>query len=261
MEKLTEKQNYIFMIIGVVIFIVGLIVGLLIGMNINTNKTTNNEEKNIVANDTNTENMKNTAKTTEPAPYKPKLSKEERLQTALSVTMSEAEISSLKETVVKDEEDYGDNYQDFTGYEYAYKREPDRIYFKSPKVEGFYKFEKDDENYSHLLEVTEDRMSYSVIEDYNLYCFTPDSISTMMTSGDNYIIFDYDNTDLSEVDENFQHDLIFRFNANTRLFRLATSLSYYKDLTLVEDLGKNEFVTDTTISGYKYITSLYNSGN
>lgn len=98
-------------------------------------------------------------------------------------------------------------------------------------------------------------MTYSAWEDYNLYCFTPDSISNMMTSGDNYIIFDYDNENLSESNENFQKDLIFRFNANTRLFRLVTSLSYYKELILVEDLEKSEFATDTTISGYKYMTN------
>ena len=51
-------------------------------------------------------------------------------------------------------------------------------------------FDKEDENYEHLLEVVEDRMHYSVIDDYNLNCFTPVSINTMMTSGENYIIFD-----------------------------------------------------------------------
>jgi len=136
----------------------------------------------------------------------------------------------LKSTVEHDEADYGDNYQKLEGFEYTYKREPDIIYFKSSKADGFYCFEKTDENYSHLLEVVEDRMFYSVIEDYNLYCFTPDSINRMMTSGDNYIIFDYDNGELKETDVDFQKDIIFRFAEKTRLYRLATYLSYNKDL-------------------------------
>ena len=52
-------------------------------------------------------------------------------------------------------------------------------------------------------------MHYSVIDDFNLNCFAPDSINTMMTSGENYIIFDYDNGTLSEFDENYNKDIIF----------------------------------------------------
>lgn len=256
MEKLTEKQNYIFMIIGVVIFIVGLGIGIVIGMNLNkVEEVSNNQE--VIENNTNTQNEQNTTETKIASkPYVPKLSKEERLKTALSVTMAEEEFNQLKATVEKDETEYGDNYADFTSsaYSEAYKREPDRIYVKLPKIEGFYKFEKNDENYSHLLKVALDRISYSVMEDYNLYCFTPDSISTMMTSGDNYIIFDYDNIDLEKDDENYQKNLIFRYNQNTRLFRLATSLCYNEDLILVEELDRTEFATNTNISGYRYIT-------
>ncbi len=255
-----DKQIYISMIIGVIIFILGLIVGLIIGMNINRTEKVDNKglEENIVSQNVNNEitEIENTAVANtinQEKEYKPKLSKEDRKKTSLAVTMSTEEKSELKATVEKDEADYGNDYQKFTSYRGAYKREPDTIYFKSPKVEGFYKFEKDDENYKHLLEVSEDRMSYSVMEDFNLYCFTPDSVSTMMTSGDNYIIFDYDNKDLEEGDIDFQKPLVFRFNTNTRLFRLATSLSCDKDLILVEDLGKKEFATDTKISGYKYM--------
>ena len=122
------------------------------------------------------------------------LIKEKEKQTSLAKLMSKSEINKLKETIEKDETDYGDNYQKFEIYNpYVYKKEPDRIYFKSSKIGAFYVFEKEDENYKHLLEVTEDRMHYSVIDDYNLNCFAPDSINKMMTSGENYIIFDYDN--------------------------------------------------------------------
>lgn len=167
--------------------------------------------------------------------------------------MTEEEFSKLKAQVEKDEADYGNNYQEFTYCANTYRREPDRIYFKAGNQEGFYLFEKENENYKHLLEVSEDRMAYSVMEDYNLYCFTPDSINTMMKSGDNYIIFDYDNGNLTEYDSSFHKDLIFRFSENTRLYRLASYLSYDKDLISKEKLEKKEFATNTNISGYKYM--------
>ena len=100
-------------------------------------------------------------------------------------------------------------------------------------------------------------MFYSSIEDYNLYCFTPDSINTMMTSKENYIIFDYDNENLSEYDDNFQKDLIFRFLENTRLYRLVSYLSYFKNATKRDELNKQEFATNTNISGYQYMMSNY----
>ncbi len=188
------------------------------------------------------------------------LIKEKEKQASLSALMSESEINKLREAIEKDEVDYGDNYQEFKTYNpYVYKKEPDRIYFKSSKIGAFYVFEKEDENYEHLLEVIEDRMHYSVIDDYNLNCFAPDSINTMMTSGENYIIFDYDNGTLSEVDENYNKDIIFKFLENTRLYRLVTYLSYYKEPILKSDLPKKEFANNTSMNGYKYMT--YIDGN
>jgi hypothetical protein len=184
-----------------------------------------------------------------------KLIEEKEKQSSLAMLMSESEINKLKETVEKDEADYGDNYQKFDkNYPYAYKKEPDRIYFKSSKIGAFYVFESNDENYKHLLEVVEDRMHYSVIDDYNLNCFTPVSINKMMTSGENYIIFDYDNENLSEYDKNYNKDIIFRFLENTRLYRLVTYLSYYKDSVLKSDLPKKEFANNTSMTGYQYMT-------
>lgn len=183
------------------------------------------------------------------------LIEEKEKQTSLTAFMTENEINKLKETIKKDETDYGDNYQEFKTYNpYVYKREPDRIYFKSSKVGAFYVFEKEDENYKHLLEVAEDRMHYSVIDDYNLNCFAPDSINTMMISGENYIIFDYDNGTLSKFDEEYNKDIIFKFLENTRLYRLVTYLSYYKEPILKRNLPKKEFANNTSISGYQYMT-------
>ncbi len=183
-----------------------------------------------------------------------KLIKEKEKQTSLAKLMSESEIKALKETVKKDEADYGDNYQKFETYNpNQYKKDPDRIYFKSSKIGAFYVFEKDDENYEHLLEVAEDRMHYSVIDDYNLNCFSPHSIHKMITSGENYIIFDYDNGTLSESDENYRKDLIFKFLENTRLYRLVTSLAYDKEPILKDNLPKKEFANHTHMTGYQYM--------
>ena len=168
----------------------------------------------------------------------------------MSKVYSKSEIEKLKATVEKDEADYGNSYQDFKSFNpYVYNKDPDRIYFKSSKIGAFYVFEKDDENYAHLLEVAEDRMSYSAMDDYNLNCFSPDSINTMMTSGKNYIIFDFDNSSMEG-----NRDIILNFSENTRLYRLVTYLSYYKDSILKKDLPKEEFANDTNMNGYQYMT-------
>ena len=226
MRKITKKQMLIFIIVSIVLLGIGFIGGFYTKILIDEDQ----------------------------------LIKEKEKQTSLSALISESEIIKLREKIEKDEADYGENYQEFKTYNpYVYKKEPDRIYFKSSKIGAFYVFEKEDKNYEHLLEVIEDRMLYSVIDDFNLNCFAPDSINTMMTSGENYIIFDYDNGTLSEFDENYNKDIIFKFLENTRLYRLITYLSYYKEPILKSDLPKKEFANNTSMSGYLYMT--YIDGN
>lgn len=226
MRKITKKQMLIFIIVSIVLLGIGFIGGFYTKILIDEDQ----------------------------------LIKEKEKQTSLSALISKSEITKLREKIEKDEADYGDNYQEFKTYNpYVYKKEPDRIYFKSSKIGAFYVFEKEDKNYEHLLEVIEDRMHYSVIDDFNLNCFAPDSINTMMTSGENYIIFDYDNGTLSEFDENYNKDIIFKFLENTRLYRLITYLSYYKEPILKSDLPKKEFANNTSMSGYLYMT--YIDGN
>lgn len=226
MRKITKKQMLIFIIVSIVLLGIGFIGGFYTKILIDEDQ----------------------------------LIKEKEKQTSLSALISESEITKLREKIEKDEADYGDNYQEFKTYNpYVYKKEPDRIYFKSSKIGAFYVFEKEDKNYEHLLEVIEDRMHYSVIDDFNLNCFAPDSINTMMTSGENYIIFDYDNGTLSEFDENYNKDIIFKFLENTRLYRLITYLSYYKEPILKSDLPKKEFANNTSMSCYLYMT--YIDGN
>lgn len=226
MRKITKKQMLIFIIVSIVLLGIGFIGGFYTKILIDEDQ----------------------------------LIKEKEKQTSLSALISESEITKLREKIEKDEADYGENYQEFKTYNpYVYKKEPDRIYFKSSKIGAFYVFEKEDKNYEHLLEVIEDRMHYSVIDDFNLNCFAPDSINTMMTSEENYIIFDYDNGTLSEFDENYNKDIIFKFLENTRLYRLITYLSYYKEPILKSDLPKKEFANNTSMSGYLYMT--YIDGN
>lgn len=221
MKKFTKKSIIIFIIIGIILVGVGFIGGFY-------TKTSMDEAQ---------------------------LIKEKERQTSIAALMSESEISQLKAKIEKDEEDYGNDYQEISEYyPSVYKKEPDRIYFKSSKIGAFYAFEKEDENFKHLLEVVEDRMHYSVIDDYNLNCFTPDSINKMMTSEKNYIVFDYDNENSSEFDGNYNKDIIFNFSENTRLYRLVTYLSYYKEPILKSNLPKKEFADNTYISGYKYMT-------
>lgn len=171
------------------------------------------------------------------------------------VSVGPMEKANLRLQIEKDEADYGDNYQEFTHQ--AYQRKPDRIISKMGDQDGFHIYEKTDKHYAHLLEVAEDRMFWSTCEDYNLWCFTPDSVDTMMTSGDQYIIFDYDNDTTDVTDPDFQRDLVFRFTDQTRLYRLALYLSYQTELISREDLPKEEFAADTTISGYAYMYSNY----
>lgn len=223
MKNLTKKQIIIFIVIAIILLVIGFASGLYV--------------RTVI--------------------YNNKLIKEKEKQRSISAMMSQSEINNLKQTIEKDEADYGDNYRNIKDNFTNYKKEPDKIYYKCSKLGTFYEFDKKDENFQHLLEAAEDRMHYAVIDDYNLNCFTPDSIDTMMTSGKNYIIFDYDNGEMTEMYDDYNRDIVFSFLDNTRLYRLVTYLSYYKEPILKDNLNKKEFAYNTHISGYKYMTSTY----
>ena len=156
---------------------------------------------------------------------------------------------SQKKQIEKDEKDYGNNYQKLN-FVYTYTEKPDRILYKPKERDVFYIFDKTDENYSHLLEVAEDRMYYSQADDFNLTCFTPDSMDRIMSSGANYIIFDYDT-------EKEQKAIIFKFKDNNRLQRLVSYLCEFRKSYSRDELGKDEFTYERT-SGYVYMTrSIY----
>ncbi len=221
-----KKQKKIIIGVVIVLFIVGLGLVIFLGMS-----GKNNENKNDIV-------------------YTSEKTVNESKENKKALT---PEMEDLKSKVEQDEAGYGNNYLKFEYCKNVYKRKPDRIYFKDPSKDGFFVFEKDDEDFEHLLEVTEDRMAYTTMEDYNLYAFTPDSINTMMKSKDTYIIFDYDNKNLAEGDAEYNKDIIFRFNQNTRLYRLVTYLSYFKELITRENLGKDEFANNTNTTGFRYM--------
>lgn len=162
-------------------------------------------------------------------------------------------LQSRRDKIIQDEKEYGENYQKFTNFE-LYSRKPDRIIFKQGDKEGFFIFEKDDKAYEHLLVVIEDRMAYSSYQDYNLSFFKPESINTIETSTNNYIIYDYDNGELGWLDPGYQKDIIFKFNSGNRLYRLISYLAEFKESVSKKDLGKDEFAYNPEDSGYHYMT-------
>lgn len=151
-----------------------------------------------------------------------------------------------KSQIKKDEKEYGNSYQKFTSL--AYNQKPQRIIYKPKERDVFFIFDISDKNYEHLLEVAEDRMYYSVIEDFNMNDFTPDSIDKIMSSGKNYIIFDY-----NESSE--QKPIIYKLKDNNRLKRLVNYLSEFRQSYKRGELGKDEF-TYERVSGYTYMNPL-----
>ena len=120
-----------------------------------------------------------------------------------------------------------------------------------------------EEDFDRVLRCCEDRMAYSAMEDYNMWCFTPYSMEDISNLNENFIVFDYDdeieNKDyIYETD--FNKDIFFRFSNRTRLFRLMDYLSFiYEPVNmekLKEIIGKDDFIPkDQIMSGYKYMNS------
>ena len=99
-----------------------------------------------------------------------------------------------KKLVEKDEQEYGEDYAVFK--KEVYKESPNRIIVKKENTTNeFYIFEKNNEEYDHLLKVTLDKMYFVSNQDFNLWAFTPYSINDISNSNENFIVFDY-NEDL-----------------------------------------------------------------
>lgn len=170
------------------------------------------------------------------------------------------EYNEKKKIVEQDELKYGNDYQVFQSE--VYKDEPERIIIKKADTTNeFYIFDKNDNEYNHILKVALDRMYYSSNQDFNNWCFTPYLIKDISDSNENFLIFDYnvDNTNKDyKYDIDFNRDIIFRYSNETRLYRLIDYLTYKREKLdineLRKDINKNEFVPENQIvSGYRYM--------
>ena len=172
-----------------------------------------------------------------------------------------------KKLVEKDEQEYGEDYAVFK--KDVYKESPERIVIKKENTTNeFYIFDKNHEEYEHLLKVILDKMYFVSNQDFNLWAFTPYSINDISNSNENFIVFDY-NEDFTQeeymYDLDFNRDIFFRYSSNSRLYRLVDFLTYkakkYKIDELRNAIGKEEFVPlDQIVSGYKYMNP-YTSGD
>lgn len=173
-------------------------------------------------------------------------------------------IESKRQAVELDEKEYEGKYQSFNNEQY--KEKPQRIVFKKENsINEFYVFKKEDEEFERVLRTCEDRMSYSAMEDYNMWCFTPYTIKDISNSNENFIIFDYDDEIENKdyiYDIDFNRNIFFRFSNRTRLFRLMDYLScIYKPVNMEElkvIIGKEDFIPQNQItSGYKYMNPTF----
>lgn len=173
-------------------------------------------------------------------------------------------IESKRQAVELDEKEYEGKYQSFNNEQY--KEKPQRIVFKKENsINEFYVFKKKDEEFERVLRTCEDRMSYSAMEDYNMWCFTPYTIKDISNSNENFIIFDYDDKIENKdyiYDIDFNRNIFFRFSNRTRLFRLMDYLScIYKPVNMEElkvIIGKEDFIPQNQItSGYKYMNPTF----
>ncbi len=151
---------------------------------------------------------------------------------------------------VADDETYT-NYQKFDRNDGMYSDTPDRIYFKDPDEKGFYVFEKNREDFAHIMEVVEDRIHYAMraLENERNECFTPDSLENIQTSGKTYVILHYDNTETDERSKNYRSNIIFSFSREKRLYRLLKYLSYNEEPVTVTE----EFTQFTDLTGAQYM--------
>lgn len=169
-------------------------------------------------------------------------------------------VNQKKKIVIKDEKDYGEEYQKFKSEVYTEK--PTRIIYKKDNtINEFFVFDKNEEEYEHLLKVAEDRMYYSSNQDCNLWGFAPRTIEYISKSNNNFIIFDYDedieNKDYT-YDIDFNRNIFFTFPSSNRLYRLLDYLTCLKDPIQEDELknviGKNDFIPESQLtSGYKYM--------
>lgn len=154
-----------------------------------------------------------------------------------------------RKIIEQDELGYGNEYKKLKENLSYYKGKPDRIIYKPKMKDYFYVINKNDKNYAHLLEVAEDRMSYSLItpkDDFNV-----DSMDRIMSSGKNYIILDYDKEKYANIgvdDGTSPRPIVYKLlddNRCARLFKYVTQfMKRYTMEELQQMLGKTGFSRD-----------------
>ena len=155
-----------------------------------------------------------------------------------------------RKIIEQDEANYGNEYLKLEEHLSYYKENPDRIIYKPKMKDYFYVIDKNDENYAHLLEVAEDRMSYSLMtpltEDFHV-----DSMDRIMSSGKNYIILDYDKEKYANIgvdDGTMPRPVIYKLLDDNRCARLFKYVTQFKKRYTMEELqemlGKTGFSRD-----------------
>lgn len=155
-----------------------------------------------------------------------------------------------KKVIDQDEAEYGNEYLKLENSLSYYTGNPDRIIYKPKMKDYFYVFEKEDEDYAHLLEVAEDRMCYSLMtpmtDDFHV-----DSMDRIMSSGKNYIILDYDKEKYANIgvdDGTTPRPVVYKLlddNRCARLFKYVTQfMKRYTMEELQQMLGKTGFSRD-----------------
>lgn len=154
-----------------------------------------------------------------------------------------------RKIIEQDEANYGNKYKNLEDHLSYYTENPDRIIYKPKMKDYFYVIDKNDEDYAHLLEVAEDRMSYSLIEIGD--AFSVDSMDRIMSSGKNYIILDYDKEKYANIgvdDGTMPRPVIYKLLDDNRCARLFKYVTQFKKRYTMEELqemlGKTGFSRD-----------------
>ena len=154
-----------------------------------------------------------------------------------------------RKIIEQDEANYGNEYLKLEEHLSYYKENPDRIIYKPKMKDYFYVIDKNDEDYAHLLEVAEDRMSYSLIEIGD--AFSVDSMDRIMSSGKNYIILDYDKEKYANIgvdDGTMPRPVVYKLLDDNRCARLFKYVTQFKKRYTMEELeemlGKTGFSRD-----------------
>lgn len=170
-----------------------------------------------------------------------------------------------REVIKQDEAGYGNDYRKLQGSLSYYTQNPDRIIYKPKMKDYFYVIDKNDEDYAHLLEVAEDRMTYSLTEMGD--AFHVDSMDRIMSSGKNYIILDYDKEKYGNIgvdDGTMPRPVVYKLldnNRCARLFKYVTQfMKRYTLEELEEMLGKTGFSINDAVIGDAQVQEDINDG-